>query len=258
MSFELGVLWLAAMLLGVVEVGASHASPLRVVSYNVHHDGDEASTVDAIADADGDIVLLQETTPAWERVLRRRLSRRYPHMTFHHWRRFAGGLAVLSRHPIDDDDLLPPAEGWFPAQRLVIATPAGPVQLLHVHLRPAIDQGDWVRGFFTTPPIRRREIEEYWARMKPDLPTVVAGDFNEEPGASALAYLADRGLARADSGETATWEWKGMWRGAPIHLRMKLDHVLADRRWRVRDARVIVGGGSDHRPVVVTLQRTSP
>jgi endonuclease/exonuclease/phosphatase family metal-dependent hydrolase len=253
MPFDLGVLAVLCLLLGIVE--APTAPILRVVSYNVHYAGDEDSTLDTLGAIDADVVLLQETTPAWERVLRRRFAGRYPHMAFHHWRRGAGGLAVLSRHAVTTDELLPPAEHWFPAQRLVVAAPGGPAQVLHVHLRPAIDQGDWVRGFFSTPPIRRREIEAYWKRMASGMPTLVAGDFNEEPGASALGFLADRGLVRVDSGELATWEWKGIWKGAPVHLRMKLDHVLADRHWRVRDAHVVAGGGSDHRPVVVTLER---
>jgi len=91
--------------------------------------------------------------------------------------------------------------------------------------------------------------------MAGGLPTLVVGDFNEEAGATALGYLADRGLARVDSGETATWEWQGLWKGAPVHLKMTLDHVLVDRHWVVRSARVVRGGGSDHRPVVVELNR---
>ena len=140
MPFDLGVLCLVCA--------------LRVATYNVNYAGDHDAVLAAIADTDADVVLLQETTPSWERALRRRFGDRYPHMSFHHWRRSAGGLAVLSRHPIDADELIPPAASWFPAQRAVIAAPGGPVQVLHVHLRPAIDHGDWVRGFFSTPPIK--------------------------------------------------------------------------------------------------------
>ena len=252
------VVWLGCMLLATVVLAGEAPPQLRVLSYNVNAARVETATLEAIAAADADLVLLQETSPEWERALRRRFAAAYAHFAFHHWRPAYGGLAVLSRHPIDVDELLPPAAGWFPAQRLVVAAPIGRIQVLHVHLRPAIDQGDRVRGYFTTPPIRRREIEAYWRRMVADLPTLAAGDFNEEPGANALAYLADRGLTRVDTGATATWEWKGMWQGRPIQLAMKLDHVLVDGRLAVRDARVIIAGRSDHRPVEVTLERAPP
>ena len=100
----------------------------------------------------------------------------------------------------------------------------GALQMLHVHLRPAWD-GDWVTGFFTTPPIRRREIEAYWRALDPTLPTIVAGDFNEEvgPHGQALAYLHERALRRADTNGTPTWQWKGNVSGRPIHLRLTLD-----------------------------------
>jgi endonuclease/exonuclease/phosphatase (EEP) superfamily protein YafD len=258
--------WLFTLMLGAtVSAAAERSAPaprLRVLSYNVNYGGDEPAVLDAIADADADVVLLQETTPAWERALRRRFASRYDHIGFHHWRRYAGGLAVLSRHPIERDQLLPPAESWFPAQRLIIATPLGRVELLNLHLRPAIDQGDWVRGFFTTPPIRRREIEAYWKALSasPDdeLPRIIAGDFNEEPGATALAYLAEQGLARADTGATQTWEWQGVYRDNPIHLKMKLDHIFVSPQLAVRDATVLPGAGSDHRPIVATLEPAAP
>lgn len=192
-------------------------------------------------------MLLQETTRAWERPLRERLAA-YPHVTFQHDARIAGGLAAFARAPIAVDERLPRAGGWFPAQRLVV----GGLQVLHVHLQPMWD-GDWVRGFFTTPPVRRAEIEAHWARMDPELPTIVAGDFNEEPGGQALAWLAERGVERVDTGPAHTWEWKGVHRGNPVHLRLRLDHVAIDRRLVARDARVLEAGASDHRAVVVEL-----
>jgi vancomycin resistance protein VanJ len=235
-----------------LEVGL--LSRLRIVTYNVHHAGDEVPTLEAIERADGDVVLLQETTAAWERALRGRFAGSYPHMVFRHWRRGAGGLTVLSRVPIVEEEVLPPAEEWFPAQRLVVAAGTAEVEILHVHLRPAIDQGDWVRGFFSTPPLRLREIEGFWRRLAPGRAKVVAGDLNEEPGATAIGFLESEGLRRADSGPEPTWQWAGNWKGSDVQLRMKLDHILVDARIAVRDARVVAGGGSDHQPVVADIE----
>ena len=223
----------------------------RVATYNVEYSGwRRPATLDAIATIDADVVLLQEVTPPWQRVLHERFGRAYPHARFHA-AHGAGGLAALSRLPIDEDRLLP-ATDWFPAQRLVVAG----VQVLHVHLHPMIDGGDWVRGYFTTPPIRRREIASYLAALT-DLPTLVAGDFNEEPGGAALELLASRGIHRADSGAAPTFEWKGSWRGNDIHLRLRLDHLCHDARLIVSDPRVVTAGASDHYAVVATVGATT-
>ncbi len=233
------------------------ARRLRVMSYNVECTGHRhAVTLDAIAAGDADVVLLQETTHAWELLLRQRFARTYPHLHFQHDARYAGGFAVMSRAPLAQVEHLARAADWFAAQRIVLETGLGMLQVLHVHLRPVFDDGDPVKGFFTTPPIRRREIEAYWAAMASGPATIVAGDFNEEPeGGLALAFLTERGLRRVDTGGLPTWEYKGSWRGNDVHLRLRLDHVVIDERLVAVDATVLDAGASDHRPVLVTLER---
>jgi endonuclease/exonuclease/phosphatase (EEP) superfamily protein YafD len=92
------------------------AAQVRVLTYNVNYGlaGDPA-TLAAFRDAGADLVLLQETTTAWERVLRGALSAQYPHMVFRH-HGGAGGQGMLSRLPVRTVEFYPPAgDGWFPA-----------------------------------------------------------------------------------------------------------------------------------------------
>ncbi len=123
---------------------------VRVLTYNVNFGiaGDSA-TIAAIRDADADLVLLQETNAAWERALRASLSGELPQMIFKN-RGGAGGLAVLSRLPILEVELIAPAgEGWFPAVRIVVETAFGRVQALSVHLHPPVSEGgSFVSGVF--------------------------------------------------------------------------------------------------------------
>ncbi len=226
---------------------------IRLVTYNVEQSARDAEvTADVIAQAGADLVLLQETTPVWEQVLRARFGSVYPHLVFHHHHRGSGGLAVLSRTPIVDDLLLP-AVVWFPAQRVVVATAIGELEILHVHLRPSVDQGDWVRGWFTTPPIRRREIAAFWPHLRRDRPVVVAGDFNENALTGlALAFLAEQGLTRVPTGPT--WSFHGRHAGRDVDLEIDLDHVVIDRGLVARSAAVLPGGASDHRAVVIELE----
>lgn len=236
---------------------AQTARALRLVTYNVNYaNPDVTSTLDAIADADADVVLLQEVTAEWQHALLDRFGAAFPYHVFRlHPTRAPGGLAVLSKVPIEAEELLPcPERGWFPAERLVLRAPWGRIQVLHVHLRPAIDGGSWVRGYLTTPPLRRREIEAYWRKLRHEMPTIVAGDFNEAPTGTALAYLARHGMARIAAAGPPTWHYTTELRGRRADvLRLDLDHVLVDRTLRARDARVLDAGTSDHRPVVVTI-----
>jgi endonuclease/exonuclease/phosphatase family metal-dependent hydrolase len=159
------------------------------------------------------------------------------------------GLAVLSRFPIDEDALIPTTpDGWFPAQRVVVAG----VQILHVHLRPALDERGWVTGYISTPPIRLRQIQAYWATTTPEPPTIVAGDYNEEPAGTTVAFLTAQGLARAATSGPKTWHYV---RDGREVLALDIDHVMIDRRLAATDARTLDVGTSDHRPIVVAIER---
>lgn len=253
---------LAAILIGIVvakpgPARGDAARGLRLMTFNVNYGNPSPSdALDAIAKADVDIVLLQEITSEWKRMLAARFAKHYPHQVFRIHTRAAGGLAVLSKLPITAEEVFPsPERGWFPAQRLVLETAFGALQVLNVHLRPAIDGGSWLKGFMTTPPRRRREIESYWAKLARDLPTIVAGDFNEDPSGLALRFLARQSLSRVETTGPTTWRHHVTSRGATSEvLKMDIDHVVIDKQLTARDAEVIDAGASDHRPVVVTIQ----
>jgi endonuclease/exonuclease/phosphatase (EEP) superfamily protein YafD len=236
---------------------ATPKRPLRLMTYNVNYGNPNLhASLDAIADEDADIVLLQEITNEWKDALARRFATQYPHRVFRVHARAAGGLAVLSKFPITAEEVLsPPRGGWFPAERLVVESSLGALQILNVHLRPCLDGGSWVRGYKTTPPIRRREIEAYWKRIAYNLPTVVAGDFNEEPTGRAVAYLAEHGMTRIATTGPTTWHYETSMSGRTMDLlRLDIDHVMIDGNLAARDARVLDAGTSDHRPVVVTIE----
>jgi len=221
------------------------------MTYNVNFGlaGDDAGLA-AIEAGGAELVFLQEVTPGWEQALRSRLARRYPRMAFHH-APGAGGLAVLSRHPFEGE-VLPSTVGWFPAWRVVVATPIGRLQVLQLHLRPPVsDRGSWVSGYFTTRGFRRGEAERFSASLDPALPTLVVGDLNEADQ-QAVRYLKGRGLRSAlEEAQpfAATWRWRTSV-GPIVH---RLDHILYSRGLLLRGARVLEAGRSDHLPVVAEL-----
>ncbi|MCP4447031.1 MAG: endonuclease/exonuclease/phosphatase family protein [Myxococcales bacterium] len=233
------------------------AATLKVMSFNVNFglDGD-ADSLAAIRNADSDIVLLQETTAVWEQHIRRHLGDIYPHMAFRQCCG-AGGLAILSKGRLLEDEYLQASAkgGWFPAWRHVVETPVGRVQALNVHLRPAISRGGSVfRGYFSTPSVRRKEIDAFVASLDDTLPTIVAGDFNEDSDGDAVQFLRKKGLRSAlpeFRPGADTWRWQTS--VGTIHS--QLDHIAYDPRLMPLDAVVVKRGHSDHWPIVATFVR---
>jgi endonuclease/exonuclease/phosphatase (EEP) superfamily protein YafD len=234
------------------------AADLRLATYNLNFGNpDVARTLDALASTNADIALLQEITPAWESALRTRFASHYAHLSFHVPADGRAGHAVLSRFPLAIDTLLSKPDGaFYHGQRLVVTTPGGPLQILHIHLRASIDddcfrgpcsQMHWVKGQFTTPPIRRREIEAHWKHVDRSLPTIVAGDFNESETDQVVAFLTRAGLARVPTTGPRTWHHGDL-------LSADIDHVMIDKRITPVGAVVLDAGASDHRPVVATLR----
>jgi endonuclease/exonuclease/phosphatase (EEP) superfamily protein YafD len=230
---------------------------LRVLSFNVNwaRAGD-ARSVQAVREADADLVFLQETNAAWQAALEPALAGVYPHRAFRHCDR-AGGLAVLSRHPFEDLDYLPPAPGaWWPAWRLLFETPLGRVQALHLHLYPAMEESGRtsLRGWLGSRAVRLREVQQHAASLVPGLPTLVVGDLNENLHGRALGYLRGRGLRTALAPGHRTWRW----RTRLGTVRLQLDHVVHCARLRPLRVEVPEWGGSDHLPVLCSFERAVP
>ena len=230
---------------------------LVVTTYNVNFGlGGDLTTLAALGATGADLVLLQETTPAWERAIRRSLSKRYPHMAFHHSAHWpAGGLAFLSRYPLEGLRLSPSRLGFFPAWRAVVQTPQGPLQVVNVHLKPPVSaSGSYVKGYFVTPKERKREMNGHLALIKPGLPTMVAGDFNEQSG-GGLKVLKDRSMVTAlprFAPSAKTWRWPV----GSLVIRQRLDHIVyhPSSRLKCLGAKVISAGRSDHLPVVARFR----
>jgi endonuclease/exonuclease/phosphatase family metal-dependent hydrolase len=243
----------------VRQVPASDARPsLRVMTYNVNFGipGD-GPTLAAIETGNADVVFLQEINAGWERALRAKFSAAYPHAAFYP-RGGGGGIAIMSRLPVSAERLIAPdGDGWFPALRLVLDSPLGPVQALVVHLRPPVsDGGSFVAGHFTAPAIHEREIARFCQTLDRELPTLVVGDFNEEEDGPAVAYLARpewhmKSALPEFAPDCPTWRWR-----TGFHtLERRLDHIIYDAHLEPLDVEVIDAGRSDHFPVVGVFVR---
>ncbi|MFH1730084.1 MAG: endonuclease/exonuclease/phosphatase family protein [Planctomycetota bacterium] len=225
-----------------------------VLTYNVNFGGPRPGlAAKAILDAGADVVCLQETTPAWEKYLLARLKETYPHAAFRHFGG-AGGQAVLSRFPVKEIAYVLPEAGWFPGWIVEVETPVGSVQILNVHLRPAVsDRGSFTPGsYYSTKATRLDEIRWFYARLNAKGAAVVLGDFNEDDSGRAVQWLRANGMndaLRQFDRDAHTWRW----RTSVGTVYDRLDHILYSPRLHCFSARVIKAGASDHLPVVAVF-----
>jgi vancomycin resistance protein VanJ len=112
---------------------------VTVLTFNLLHGNNNTDAVVAVLLASkADILALQEIEPEKHAELREALHEHYPYHAFNE----SGGLAVHSRFPILDEEILP-FEPW-PAQRLILQVGSGdgvpdsgvPLQLINAHLAP--------------------------------------------------------------------------------------------------------------------------
>lgn len=232
--------------------GVAHFS---VTTFNVHLDrSDDPATVRAVAAGQADIVALQEVSGPWVPVLEKTYATTYPHRLYQ-LLGGSSGLAVLSRFPLVDEGMI---EGdTHPAWRVIAETPMGPVQLLHVHMRPVVSRKEgYVEGYLSADAAHRREIRAFSATLT-ELPTLVLGDFNEDPDGPAIAILEERGFRNAlplyHPGQE-TWRM-GSFANQSIEA---LDHILFDRSFVPLNAFVTYAGHSDHLPVTAHFEDAVP
>jgi endonuclease/exonuclease/phosphatase family metal-dependent hydrolase len=171
--------------------------------------------------------------------------------------RAGGGLAFLSRARPSEVAYIPSDTGWFDGWVMQFSTPAGSIQLLNVHLRPPVsDRGSWVSGYFSTGDDRARELQRFYGQTRRDVPLIVAGDFNDGEGSAVVRWLQNKGMRNAlpeFDRSTPTWQWQT----SVMTLRRRMDHIVYAPELYCFSARAIVGGASDHFPVIATFGRKS-
>jgi endonuclease/exonuclease/phosphatase family metal-dependent hydrolase len=233
----------------------------KALTYNVNWGAPQPElAVEIIRRSQADIVCLQETTPQWERMLRRELVREYPHAEFRSSRtRMGGGLAFLSRFPAREVAYVPSQTGWFDGWIMEFKTAMGPVQVLNVHLRPPIsDNGSWVSGYLSTGDERLREMERFHGTRKQDMPMLVVGDFNDREDGPVVRWLENKGMVNSlPEFDKSTPTWK--WHYSGITLSRRMDHIVYSPELHCCSAKVIREGASDHFPVeAVFCKSTKP
>ena len=204
----------------------------------------------------GDIICLQETHEQWESYLRGRLNEQYPYMAFHN-AVGGGGISILSKYPLSEQRIIQSGAGWFPALYAKVSTPLGEIGILTVHLKPPVSDEGSVTAYaiLKSPETHLDEVKEFFERLGPDTPLIIAGDFNENESSKSSQWLIERGFTDSLSlfdHKSPTW----LWRTKPgFILKNRYDHIFIGPQLNCTGAGVFTVKASDHEPVLAVLQR---
>jgi endonuclease/exonuclease/phosphatase (EEP) superfamily protein YafD len=223
--------------------GTDAPGQLKIIQFNVwSHNTEPAATIDWMAGEHPDIVILEETTPEFRRMVEARTG----------WRSTCRDCEVMiySR--------LPMARGYVgggpivgPLAHAVFRDGQGAFDVVGVHDAWPTDGGD------------QQKQEARLARVLAELPrerTIATGDFNSTPWSFARRrWDAAFGLVRRDR---ALFSWPaGRITARRIQVPLPLlpiDHVYAGAGWASVSVRRGPKLGSDHYPVVAILAPVAP
>ena len=154
------------------------------------------------------------------------------------------GLGLYSKLPIENVEWLDTEEHVLPSLVCDILWEGQRVPFIATHPFPP------VRGWATH--YRNKQIQllaDLDRSQKPN--AILVGDLNATPWSHGYRILDRSPLrdARKGFGVMPTWPTK-----LPFFLRIPIDHVFVGQNWRVRDIHLGPAMGSDHLPLVTTLE----
>ena len=219
---------------------------LRVFHGNLlYHNGRTADLARAVAAVDADVLAFTEYTFTHAGGMYvSPLANTYPYR-IEHPEATAGGSAIWSRYPI----------------AAITAPPA-----LYRSTAAVIDVSGGVELYVVHPPNPLDHLREWLAELigladlygRPQLPTIVTGDFNATYWHPPFRRIQAAGWRDAHhvAGRAFTASWPSdRPRLPPV---MRLDHALVDGSLSVDDVADVDLPGSDHRGFVVTVSISPP
>jgi len=231
------------------------SSDIRIGSYNVFSGEREvADTLKVIRSMNADVLAMQELSPMGSRLLDRALKEDYP------YRRFSEGVAIVSRFPLKNHRYQHSQRGINGFLIAEVESPGGRLQVASLHLDPLriwTTAEKWslpAQLLWGQGEIHRAEMKQINEALKPGMPTVLAGDFNNASHA-ALNQLRKQGFSDSFAQVTPhpdqnpTLHFKLL--GVPAGRR--IDYILHDASFETLESQVLPGHPSDHNAVVSKL-----
>lgn len=237
---------------------------LRVMTFNVlGRSGDSKDVIASIQTENADILLLQEVTPEIASALFNSIAEDYPYQIINA-RPMAAGMAVFSRYPLKEIDIVLDGRWRGEPQLLEIDWNGQPVTLVNFHtLSTGALWPRWVRYTFSN----RNQTMSDLASLAADTrgPLIMAGDANStslnDSYKAVNAVLADAwktsgtGLGHTFPGQVKAGDFLTRVSFFLIpHWLVRIDYIFYSDEWQAeRTWLAEFNGGSDHRGVVSDL-----
>jgi vancomycin resistance protein VanJ len=243
-------------------IADNSAASLKIMTFNVNYNNRKAQEIsELIRKENPDVIAFQELTKKLAVPLEAELGTDYPYSLSGDIIVTRGGgsaVAIASRYPLTK------AVKSLESQRVVqaiVQTPEGAINLWNIHPVVAVSSERW--------QIQRDIIEVVAGEVaRSEGPVIVVGDFNTTDQAENYALLGDqlkdsyqvagRGFGftfpvlSSRPSRDQSWRTQLLYLLAPV---VRIDHILVSSHFSVQEIHIIPDNlGSDHRPVVATLQ----
>jgi len=213
---------------------------INIVALNVHHRNDEFARVAGyLRDRDPDIIIIAEFTAAWRTRLEF-LRESYPYYLADA-RPNPWGLAIFSRLPLVDAELIDLAQTDTVQARFIVMAGEAPLEIFAVHLLSPVSA--------SLAHDRNLQLEALASYVLSSTNRhLVIGDLNLTPFSPYFKLFTDQtGLqdARRIDGFHVTWPVSLL----PIWI--PIDHALADSEVNITRVQAGPDVGSDHFPLEI-------
>ncbi len=232
---------------------------IRVLTYNIFiANPDLAKTAESILKEEPDVAILQEVTREQFPILAAYLTTRLPY-SFLPESPQHNVVALFSRLPLRDLSYEPSRDGLNGFVFAQLDWNDRPLQLAGIHLDPI---RAWTCAYKLTLPfqllhqgaVHQSELEQVFARLRPQTPTIIAGDFNSYASDAGTKFLEHRGFMDslgavcAEAAPTHHFNVLGLPFGG------RIDFIFHDGSFRTVEGHIAPGEPSDHDLVTSSLE----
>ncbi len=201
--------------------------------------GNTEQVLEAIKNADPDLLLLEEVTPKWAHELAV-LNTAYPHRIAEP-QEGCFGIMLLSKYPLEHSEIVQLDDSNVPTITTELHLPEGVVSVIGTHPVPPVNS-----RCFNDRNVHFSNLHK--CAMTRNHPVFLIGDLNTSPWSPHFRdLLSQSGLKNSMKG----FGFQPSWPSNNRFLRIPLDHMLHSPGIAIHNRVVGEDVGSDHFPVIV-------
>lgn len=223
-------------------IKSANATTVKVMTFNLLSSNREFEKVfDHINSESPDVLAVLEVGPEWGTRLEKLTTDYTSSKILARGDNF--GIALLSRLPVKQFEVLFLDEFNIPAIRATIETPNGDIDFVAIHPLPPLQSKSFEN--------RNKSLLLAAMMINQSTPRMMVGDFNMTPWSPHFKNVLDAGNLKDISvgyGIQPTWNI-----GPTMMGGLKIDHILTNPEIQVDLVRVGPSLGSDHRSVTASL-----